>query len=82
MYILLTENAWNTFFSSQLIFKIFEFQFRVSGFYVYVCTYETDAKLTLANVVKPTSVSWEQRATSNILKGEREIERGEQRVTQ
>lgn len=24
--------------------------------------------LTLANVVKPTSVSWEQRATSNILK--------------
>lgn len=30
---------------------------------------KADTTLTLANVVKPTSVSWEQRATSNILKG-------------
>lgn len=33
------------------------------------CNQEADTTLTLANVVKPTSVSWEQRATSNILKG-------------
>lgn len=42
---------------------------------VIACNQEADATLTLANVVKPTSVSWEQRATSNILKGDGEEQR-------
>lgn len=37
---------------------------------LYLSEYGAAESLTLANVVKPTSVSWEQRATSNILKAE------------
>lgn len=39
---------------------------------LHLSEYDDAESLTLANVVKPTSVSWEQRATSNILKAERQ----------
>lgn len=61
-----TSQKWSW---ENLAWRCWWFQCEFQDCCVSVCEYRA-ATLTLANVVNPTSVSWEQRATSNILKEE------------